>query len=158
MLVVHPNRGAFVTAPDADEVRELFDLRVLIETDLLARAAAQLTERELRRLEVLQQQLDLEDQPEEWLRLDRDFHHGLYAPAARPHSLALAASLRARVNRFYRSLFRPNQHAGTWGAEHRAILAALRHGDPDAAQRALRAHLEHTATLTLASLQAAPEV
>jgi DNA-binding GntR family transcriptional regulator len=50
LLVVEPNRGAFVPVLDAGEVSEIFDLRVLLETDALRRAVPAHTPRSLRRL------------------------------------------------------------------------------------------------------------
>src|SRR5690349_4787840 len=50
LLVVEPNRGAFVPALTPADVTEIFDLRVLLETDALRRAVPGHTARSLRHL------------------------------------------------------------------------------------------------------------
>jgi DNA-binding GntR family transcriptional regulator len=79
LVQIEPNRGAFVTTLSAAELHELFDLRVLLETDVLRRAVPLHSERSLRKLEAIQHELDGETVPLEWLRLDRAFHDELYA-------------------------------------------------------------------------------
>jgi DNA-binding GntR family transcriptional regulator len=65
LVQIEPNRGAFVTTLSAEELHELFDLRVLLEIDVLRRAVPMHTERSLRRLEAIQHELDGETVPTE---------------------------------------------------------------------------------------------
>lgn len=144
LVQIEPNRGAFVTSLSTEELHELFDLRVLIETDVLRRAVPLHTGRSLRRLEAIQHELDGETQPLEWLRLDRAFHDELYAPSMRTRSLQMVASLRAAVERFYLARLGPEARRPEWNDEHQRLIALVRAGDADGACAMLAGHLRET--------------
>lgn len=152
LVQIEPNRGSYVTTLGADELHELFDLRVLLETDLLRRAVPLHTERTLRRLESVQHELDGETEPLEWLRLDRAFHDGLYAPSGRPRSLQMVASLRAAVERFYLAQLGPEARRPGWNDEHQRLIALVRAGDADGACAMLEGHLRETEKLAVSTL------
>lgn len=149
LLELHPNRGAFIPNPTPDDVQEIFDLRLLLETDALARALPYFTARTIRHLEAVQRELDDEDDPHRWLELDQTFHDTLYAPGQRPRTRTMITSLRAVLNRFYLKLFTPERHRGAWNHEHASILDAVQAGYVDDAVAALRSHLEAAACMTL---------
>ena len=144
LVQIEPNRGAFVTTLSAQELHELFDLRELVETDVLRRAVPLHTERSLRRLEAIQHELDGETVPLAWLRLDRAFHDELYAPSGRPRSLQLVGSLRAAVERFYLARLGPDARRPEWNDEHQRLITLVRAGDADGACAMLAAHLRET--------------
>ncbi|HEY0589252.1 MAG TPA: GntR family transcriptional regulator [Pseudoduganella sp.] len=152
LVQIEPNRGAYVTTLGADELHELFDLRVLLETDVLRRAVPLHTERTLRRLESVQHELDGETAPMEWLRLDRAFHDGLYGPSGRPRSLQMVASLRASVERFYLAQLGPDARRPGWNDEHQRLIALVRAGDADGACAMLAGHLRETEKLAVSTL------
>lgn len=152
LVQIEPNRGAFVTTLTADELHELFDLRVLLETEVLRRAVPQHTERSLRRLESIQHELDGETEPAEWLRLDRSFHAELYAPSGRQRSLQMIASLRASAERFYLSHLGPEARRPGWNDEHQQLIALLRAGDAERASAMLEQHLRQTEKLAVSTL------
>src|SRR5215210_7340520 len=51
LVVVFPNRGAFVVSLSVDEVREIYDLRVLLEGDLVEHAVPRMTADDWRRID-----------------------------------------------------------------------------------------------------------
>ncbi len=152
LVVIYPNRGAFVSSLTAAEVREIFDLRLLLEADVLRRGFPQFTPRILRTLEGIQRELDMEDEPKRWLELDQLFHDTLYQPSNRPRTLSQIQSLRASINRFYLALFTPSSHRDSWSYEHHTILNALAQNQLEVAINALTDHLEHTAERTVAHI------
>jgi DNA-binding GntR family transcriptional regulator len=156
LLVIHPNRGAFVASPNPEEVREAFDLRVLLETDALRRAVPRFTAAALRGVEAVQRELDVETDRARWLQLDGDFHAALYAPSGRARTMELIERLRAVVNLYYHRTFAPNEYREHWGREHHAILRAVRAADADGACADLASHLGHTADLVIAHLMSQP--
>src|SRR5262245_45176770 len=103
LVVVQPNRGAYVASLTAADVHEVFDLRVLLECDALRHAIPQHTPRTLRQLNALQAELDAEHDPTLWLATDAAFHEVLYAPSGRSKTLQMIAALRASVTRLYRA-------------------------------------------------------
>jgi DNA-binding GntR family transcriptional regulator len=152
LIVVEANRGAFVPILTADEVEEIFDLRVLLETDALRHAVPRHTPRSLRQLEALQRDLDAEDEPAQWLAGDTAFHASLYAPSGRRRTLEAIAALRAAVARFYLVRLSPSARRDGWNEEHQALIAAVAAGDTDRAAAVLGQHLRATAATALAAL------
>lgn len=153
LLVIEANRGAFVPVLTAAEVTEIFDLRILLETDALRHAVARHTPRTLRRLDALQRDLDVEDDPAQWLAGDTAFHEALYAPSERRRTLEAIATLRAAVARFYLAYLSPSTRRDGWNGEHQALIAAVGAGDADRAAAVLAQHLRATAATALAALE-----
>jgi DNA-binding GntR family transcriptional regulator len=155
LVVVQPNRGAFVADLSAAEVDEIFDLRVLLECDALRHAMARHTPRTLRQLHALQAELDAEDDPNQWLATDAAFHQVLYAPSGRTKTLEMIAVLRASVTRLYRAHLSPHSRRKGWRDEHHALLKAVAAQQADKALAALTRHLRATQAVALAALQRA---
>ena len=152
LVVIEPHRGAFVAGFTEAEMREVFDLRVLLEGDALKHAVPLHTPRSLRQLRAIQQELDAEDEVPAWAQADRAFHEVLYAPSGRTRTLGLIASLRGSVERFYLSRLSPGSRREGWRDEHHQILDAVEARDARLAVRLLTRHLRETEQLALAAL------
>jgi DNA-binding GntR family transcriptional regulator len=152
LLVVEPNRGAFVASLTAADVHEVFDLRVLLECDALRHAIPAHTPRTLRQLHALQAELDAEDDPNLWLATDAAFHQVLYAPSGRARTLEIIALLRASVTRLYRARLSPNTRRKGWRDEHHALLKAVAAGQTERALAALTRHLRETEAVAVAAV------
>jgi DNA-binding GntR family transcriptional regulator len=153
LVVVEPNRGAFVPVLTGPEVEEIFDLRMLLETDALRHAVPRHTARSLRQLDAIQRELDAEEEPAPWLASDTAFHAALYAPSGRRRTLEMIAALRAAVARFYLGHLSPATRRAAWNDEHHALVAAVAAGDADRAVAVLTRHLRATAATALAALE-----
>ncbi len=152
LVVIEPNRGAFVASHTAAELEEIFDLRALLEAETLRLALPRHNPASLRKLEAIQRELDFATDPADWLRLDRAFHEALYAPSARPRNLALIAGLRRSVERFYAARLSPESRREGWNDEHQQLIEAVRSNDAKAAITLLHQHLRETRKTALASL------
>lgn len=151
LLVVEHYRGARIKGLGPDQIEELFDLRLLIESDLLRRATPAHTRQSLRQLRQIQTQLRAEETRLGWITTDRAFHEALYAPAGRPRSLALVGQLRAPMERFSAQQLSPAARHQEWDQEHLALISAVGNGDIDAALAALKRHLDETRATVLAA-------
>jgi DNA-binding GntR family transcriptional regulator len=150
LVVVYPNRGAYVSRLDAAELAEIYDLRVMLECDLLARAIAAFSEDEL---DMLQRTMKIAEEGADgpqWSELDDAFHLGLYAPARRPRQAAMVATLRGAVKHYRRAHRALPSHTLEWLRDHRHILAACRRRDVAAARDRLARHLTRAAELVIA--------
>jgi DNA-binding GntR family transcriptional regulator len=152
LLHMVPNKGMYVRTMSAAELRELFRLRWLIESDMLMEALPLHNAATLNRVETVQAALDKAHGVADWIAGDREFHEALYAPAQRPESLAMLRRLRFRVDRFYFARMKPGTRAQGWHEEHHALIRAVKRRDATAAARALQAHLQDTERSALASL------
>ena len=154
LVVVAPNRGAFVAAPDADEVEEIFDMRLMLEAHLLAAAVPRHNHKSTARLEAIQQELELEDTRAGWLAGDRRFHEALYEPAGKPRTLAMVLTLRGQVARYAMGHVGPGTRKAEWKREHRQLIAAVRAKDVALSVSALTEHIRETRAAVLKRVQA----
>ncbi len=152
LLHMVPNKGMYVRTMSAAELRELFRLRWLIESDMLVEAVPLHTAATLNRVETVQAALDKAHGVADWLAGDREFHEALYAPAQRAESLAMVRRLRFRVDRFYFARLKPGTRAQGWHEEHHALIRAVKRRDAGAAARLLQIHLRETERSALATL------
>jgi DNA-binding GntR family transcriptional regulator len=154
LLQMIPNRGMYVRQESAADLRELFRLRRLIETDVLEEAVPMHTAASINRVETIQAALDKAHAVADWIAGDREFHESLYAPAQRAESMTIVRRLRYRVDRFYFARMKPGSRAHGWHEEHHALIRALRRRDAKAAVRVLQAHLSETERTALLALKA----
>lgn len=147
-----PNKGMYVRTVSAADLRELFRLRWLIESDVLNEAVPLHDAATINRVETVQAALDKAHSVADWIAGDREFHEALYAPARRPESMAMVRRLRFLVDRFYFARLKPGTRAQGWHQEHHALIRAIRRRDPRAAAKVLQAHLAETERSALAAL------
>jgi DNA-binding GntR family transcriptional regulator len=152
LLEMVPNKGMYVRTVSATDLRELFRLRCLIESDVLADAVPLHDAASLNRVETIQAALDKAHSVADWLAGDREFHEALYAPAQRSESMAMVRRLRYLVDRFYFARLKPSTRAQGWHQEHHALIRAVKRRDAKAAAKVLQAHLAETERSALAAL------
>jgi GntR family transcriptional regulator, transcriptional repressor for pyruvate dehydrogenase complex len=123
-------------------VKELMEVRFMIEPPLAARAAVRATERQIARMEeILDRQRLKTEEGELTVQEDFDFHFTLWTMAGNSVVLNvldvlmdLLAESRARGLQV-----RGRQTKSIEG--HRVILSAIRHHDPKSAESAMRRHI-----------------
>lgn len=148
-----PNRGVVIVELSPGEVREVYELRALLEGDLLRRAVPLLTEEDLRRAETVHEVLGRETDAGRRGGLNREFHAVLYVPAGRAHQRAMVESSVAMLER-YRHLWRSLlDHTAEFQSDHRLILERCRADDAEGAKEALEAHLAHATGIAASCLE-----
>ncbi len=152
LVSIEHYRGARVAGLAPAQVDEIFDLRMQLEGDLLARAAPLHDSQSVRALRRIQSRLDPEDEPLAWMAADRAFHTALYAPAQRPRTQDLVNQLRAPVERFSMERLSPGVRREAWSDEHNALIAAVEAGDAGTAVAVLMKHLSQTRLIVMDSL------
>lgn len=135
------NRSFELLMPEAgDRLRNLTEMRAMIEPQLAAFAATRATTTDLRALRTAHQKLEAADNQEEAVNADMEFHRALAKAAGNPIADLMLESL-AELGKDSRS-----QTIGTVGKgpalEHHAqILAAIEKRQPEAAAKAMARHL-----------------
>jgi DNA-binding FadR family transcriptional regulator len=123
-------------------LRELHEMRVLLEPELAAKAAASITDEALDRLrEELERMRSLETAPDQYLEIDHEFHMTICRAADNRildrimySARWLLTASRRVTNEVPGSLRRATE-------AHARIFAALEARDPEAARDAMRTHL-----------------
>jgi len=146
-----------VTGLSVDRVLEVLDLRAMLETYLLERAASRLSPSDLDELRSLCADMDAAADHQEWLTLNKSFHELLYSRSDADLTRELSRQLAVRVER-YLHMRRDSgvQRTEEANAEHRRILSALERGQVDEARTELQAHIAHTRDRVIQLFEAQP--
>jgi len=144
MVEVIPRKGVIVKPVIGKEVSQIADIRALNET-YCARLAAERADladiRSLRQIVADAKAAIAAKDVEAMMTLDREFHLRL-ARASRNDELAeIIRNLNERSLRFWFISFTSDHHR-SFQRQHQAILDAVARHDGDAAERAMRAHID----------------
>src|SRR5690349_9427166 len=137
-----PHRGFTVTTLDADEVEEVYDLRILLESHAVRLAIPLLTDEDLEDLERLFAQVREAPSPDEGLAAREEFYTRLYSVTGRPRLVGLIIRLRQEVARALR--WPTIQHSPSI---HEQFFEAVRTGDAERAVAQLSGHYRRVAAL-----------
>ncbi|MER6220762.1 GntR family transcriptional regulator [Streptomyces sp900105755] len=148
-----PKRGARVTPLTGRQIRELMELRGIVERYAAEQlvAAGRAPVAELRSLLARQRELTGADQAREFIAVDHRFHSALVSAVGNTLLDRHYDGLRSRqVRTGVTALFNQQGRQEAVLAEHEAILHALEAGDARAACAAIDHHLESTLEVLLA--------
>jgi len=153
-LVVHcANKGARVALVTPDLVRDLFDMRLVLEPIAFRAALPLLTKLDLAHAEMALDSETPKSSPAELSDMNWAFHSALYAPCKRT---LLLQTLR-RLNRTAALASTIGMSITTQSSmsheEHLAILAACKTGDSEGALRLMVAHLTGAKAALLRALE-----
>jgi DNA-binding GntR family transcriptional regulator len=137
-----PHRGFTVTRLDADEVEEVYDLRILLESHAIRLALPLLTDEDLEDLEALFARVRVAETPDEGLAAREAFYTRLYSVTGRPRLVGLIIRLRQEVARALR--WPTIQHSPEI---HEQFFEAVRTGDAERAVAQLSGHYHRVAML-----------
>ncbi|MCZ3388396.1 MAG: GntR family transcriptional regulator [Actinomycetia bacterium] len=144
-VIYRPHRGYFVAELDIDDLREVYRIRDLLESEAVRVAVPQIAAEEIaalaEALEVVEHASACGDLPM-MAEANRRFHFGLIEAARMPRLSRLVRVLWDATD-VYRSLYYSDgSHREVVHNEHRAVLEAVRLGDADRAVTLLLAHRE----------------
>ena len=142
LLAQQPHRGFVVLPVTGRDLTDVSDVQAYIGGELAARAAANITDEQLRELQQIQSDLEdayAADDDERAVRLNHEFHRAINVAADSPK----LAQLMSQITRYApESVFptitgwpeKSNKH-------HRRLLAALEKHDEDLARTEMSEHL-----------------
>lgn len=142
LVTSEPHRGFTVMPLDADDIEEVYELRILLESHAVRLAIPMMTDEDLTDLEVLFQAMQSAPSPDEQLVARERFYVRLYSITARPRLVGLIVRLRQEVARALR--WGTIQHSG---ATHGAFYEAVKIGDTERAVAQLSDHYRRVAAL-----------
>ncbi|ATC99245.1 hypothetical protein PSPO_a2278 [Pseudoalteromonas spongiae UST010723-006] len=139
------HKGAVVTELDAAHVDELFELRAMLEADLLARSIPNMNATDFDHAEELLSKLDEalthEDSANLWADLNTSFHTYLYQAAERPQTLEVVNILNKNSDRYIRMHLLLAGGIKKAGGEHKQLIDYCRAGDTSNACQLLKQHI-----------------
>ncbi len=139
LVELHPHRGATVRSLGSDEISDLYEMRILIETFALRKTASAATEEELGELKVLASDLEAARGADERLDRRHRFYRVLYSIGNTPRVVSTIMQFRAEVSAYTIDL--QDNRSRT----HRELLERISTRNPDLAAAWLETHLRSVA-------------
>jgi DNA-binding GntR family transcriptional regulator len=137
-----PHRGAIVTELSADDLHDIYQLRLMLEPLAMRQAADKVSSALIERLRRLHGHMLDEPHSAEWVDRNRVFHMAVYETAASPRLAAIIRNLQdASVMYIGASLQHHPSFRDGANEDHAVILDALERRDVEAAVKAVEEHL-----------------
>ncbi len=156
LIVREPNRGARVRLVSGKEAVEIAEARAMLEALVARHAAIKVTQQDIENLHAILRELEgliAEEDMVGFSQANMRFHSMIVDIADHPTAARLLLGLRAQSVVFqYRQILQPGRVAILM-QEHEELVRALASRDPDAAEQAMRSHLDNTAAALRARLQ-----
>jgi len=134
-------KGSVVLGLSAEEASEIFDLRALLEPEILRQAVPKMSEETKQQAIIHCNDFSNSTDPLSWGGLNRTFHHTLYADSTQSFTKEVADNAMDRVDRYIRAQLVVSNGMERARYEHQAILDACLLGDGDLAAELLRKHI-----------------
>ena len=142
LVRIDPHRGAVVFHPTVEDVLEFYEIREALESLAVSHAIPRLRKDAARELGALIDRMRRTDDARKWLKLNDEFHLRLYESAGRPRLSRLIDNLRDASAPYIHMFVASRPVSERANEEHQEILDACVRGDAEAAQRAIRQHLQ----------------
>ncbi len=144
LIKIRPRRGAIVTEIAPHRLCEMFEVMAEHEAMCGRLAARRITEAELQTLVKAHQACEAArdaNEPDEYYRLNEQFHHLIYAGSHNGFLEEQAKTLHRRLRPYRRLQLRVRDRMDTSFSEHAGIVEAIIAKDSDHAEARLREHV-----------------
>ncbi|TWU08102.1 GntR family transcriptional regulator [Stieleria varia] len=145
LIVQAANRRPVVVSFGPEDVRDVYEMRRILESEAAAKAADRMDRPTLQQLEAglkaFRKRKPTSGSISVWVKLDDEFHSAIAAAAGSPRLAADIVRYRL-MNRVFNRSHTDASVLQQAAEEHEAILNALRRRSPDEARQAMREHLE----------------
>lgn len=153
LLDAAPNKGVVVRGVGRQELRELYEILLVLESYAARLAAERASDEQIQKMS---ESLDLQEfflERERWEEVTNEsvvFHSILYEASGNGELAKLIESMRAKTHAFRRFGIRTKAHLLEGLHHHRSICDAIKRHDPDLAGTRMREHLLNSVKLIMA--------
>lgn len=150
MVVQQPRRGYAVATLDPEEIKEAFDLRCLLESELARRSMRRRSEADISRVYGIISEMSKlvaatsDADVADWFELNLSFHTALLAPARSTHHMRALDNLRGVLESYIRTEVRLTGDIVQAQQEHLQLAQVFVSGDGDTFVELVRTHSQHT--------------
>jgi DNA-binding GntR family transcriptional regulator len=141
-----------VTTLSLDEIEELFEIRVRLETWLFETAIPRLTAEELAAAEAITEEARATGSVQNWGELNWRFHETLYRPSGHGMALRLLRTVHHNANRYVNLQIAVVKDVDRELSDHQTLIRFARLGDIRRGVEALRAHIQRVSQSLIVSL------
>jgi len=155
LIELLPRKGFIVKEYSIDKIKEIYEVRKVLEIKAINLACKNITEEELDNIEAFAQRLNegLQDKKIDILnveQLNKKLHFAIYQASRNETLSQIIRNLWFRVSGLLITIFSTPHRREEIPQEHEAVIRALRRRDEDACKRALRKHIEVTEEILFA--------
>ena len=147
LVEILPYKGAHVSKIDYRDTEEIFEIRILMETAMIKEYARSFSPKDVKEgealLEAMRQAYKSGDM-QSYLKPSRDFHYLFIKKYKNQRMIDILHTFEANLERVRVTAIRDLSNVPLLIKDYEDILGALRTGDPDKTDKALRIHLERT--------------
>ncbi|WP_206483702.1 GntR family transcriptional regulator [Thalassotalea sp. G2M2-11] len=145
LVAFEPHKGATATELNIEQVDELFELRAMLEAELLAASIPNLSDEKLDEataiLTKLNQSLGKENAANTWSELNSSYHNCLYSGADRPQTKDLVNTLNKNADRYIRMHLLWAGGISKAESEHNELLALCKQKNIEKAVALMKQHI-----------------
>jgi DNA-binding GntR family transcriptional regulator len=146
------HKGAVVTSLSLDEIEELFEIRIRLETWLFETAIPHLTPDDLAAAEAITEEARTTGNAQNWGELNWRFHEMLYRPSGHGMALKLLRTVHDNANRYVNLQIAVVKDVDRELSDHRTLIRFARLGDIRRGVAALRGHIQRVSQSLILSL------
>ncbi|MDJ1009267.1 MAG: GntR family transcriptional regulator [Paracoccaceae bacterium] len=145
-MTLRSNRGAVVTALGANEIVELYEMRAVLEGLAMRLATTRIDRQGLDEADIALSRLDrARVNVDRFITAHDQFHDVFLEYCPRPRLVGEIRRIRRATEPYLRMTLKVSSTAvQNTTAEHLELLSAIRSGDPETAERAMREHVLRT--------------
>jgi DNA-binding GntR family transcriptional regulator len=156
LVSMQTHKGAVVTTIPTEQIKELFELRAMLECDILRRALERCTDQDIADARVILEELEesyRQGDMASWGSLNWAFHKRLYMAADRVQTLGILQGINLRTERYVRLHLVLTDGLGVAEQEHRELLRLCALRETDQAVAFLHDHISSTGRALTAALR-----
>jgi len=156
LVSMRTHKGATVTSVPTEQLEEPFELRLILESDLLTKAIGRITDRDIAEARAILDDLDRSYQQRDtanWGKLNWSFHRRLYLPAERVQTLSILQNIHLQTERYVRLHLLMTAGFAEADSEHRELLRRCALRETENAVSLLKGHIQRAARELLVGLR-----
>ena len=158
-VTIESNRRIVVTLLRKDDLRELYEMRAVLEGLAARHAAHRLTESDFCHLAWLAESMDRSGAVgDQWLPVHDQFHDVICGASDMPRLIQETRRLRKSLQPQVRLLIVQSGGAELPSSHHRNLVKAMRTRDPDHVERAVKEHIREAAAEIISAIEASKEI
>jgi DNA-binding GntR family transcriptional regulator len=145
LVIFDPHRGALVRSLDLAEVKEIYELRMLLEPVMIRRTVPTLSAAQIDRADQLRCQMEETESIADWVELNREFHEAFVQRGDDGRLATILAGLRASASAYVGiSLVGGQERLAQSNDEHARLVELYRERDVDGVIELTLQHLQST--------------
>jgi DNA-binding GntR family transcriptional regulator len=142
MVTIRPNRGVVVTGLDTAGMKEIFEMRAVLEGLAVRLALPNITSGVLAKLEDILDRIDDRDENmPDWTAAHRSFHETLCDMSNSPRLMKQIDSLHSLVEPHMRMWINRVESRPSARGDHQELIDAIKSGDAALCERVMREHV-----------------